>query len=44
MRLIDADELKELIAANVYPVCDAFNSIPDGFACNLGKRKGATND
>ena len=26
MRLIDADALKELIAANVYPVCDVFNS------------------
>lgn len=25
-RLIDADELKELIAANVYPVCDDLNS------------------
>lgn len=26
MRLIDADKLKELIAANVYPVCDDLNS------------------
>lgn len=26
MRLIDADELKELICQNVYPVQDAFNS------------------
>lgn len=25
-RLIDADALKELIAANVYPVCDVINS------------------
>lgn len=26
MRLIDADALTELIATNVYPLCDAFNS------------------
>ncbi len=26
MRLIDADALTELIATNVYPICDAFNS------------------
>lgn len=25
-RLIDADALTELIATNVYPLCDAFNS------------------
>ena len=40
MRLIDADELKELICNNVYPVQDAFNTQDYGMFWTGGIEKG----
>lgn len=39
MRLIDADELKDIICSNVYPVADAFNSRDYGMLWTGGIEK-----
>lgn len=43
MRLIDADELKELICNNVYPVQDAFNTQDYGMFWTGGIEKAIDN-